>query len=382
MISLMAADLTRLGEAGGERLLPPAAERRASSSLFANRFALLSLLLLAIVLAIDLLLPLGVAIGMLYTIVILVALRAPSPRYAVWVAVVCCALTLAKTVLLPERGTTELWKVIVNRSLSMLSISMAAFLGVKRKHAETRRAQAEATTRLHLADLAHMSRLQTAGQLSESLAHELNQPLAAVALQAELAAASVESASPMRLRESLQEIASESLRAGEILRALRRFVEKAEAQRQPVELCEMVAETMTLFQNQARRAEVELERECSGKIWVLGDKIQMEQVLLNLLQNALDSIVMNSCVQRRIRISAVREDDKAIVRVADTGGGIPPGEHERVFERFRSAKPQGLGMGLALCRSILQSHGGQLRALTDVERGAVFQLTLPAHARI
>src|SRR4051812_35637617 len=118
----MAADPTRPAEAGGERLPPPAAERRASFSPFANRFALLSLLLLAIVLAIDLLLPLGVAIGMLYTIVILVALRVPSPRYAASVAVVCCALTFAKTVLLPERGTTELWKVVVNRSLSMLSI--------------------------------------------------------------------------------------------------------------------------------------------------------------------------------------------------------------------------------------------------------------------
>ena len=378
----MVADPNRIAYEGGERQPRTTPERRASSSPFANRFALLSLVLLAIVLTIDLLLPLGVAIGMLYTIVILVALRVPSARFAASLAVLCCALTVAKTVLLPERGTTELWKVLVNRSLSMLSISLTAFLGVKRKHAEVRREAAEATTRLHLADLAHMSRLQTASQLSESLAHELNQPLAALSLQAEIAAATLGSELSAPARASLQEIADQSHRAGQVLRALRRFVEKTETQRLPVNLCETIAETMTLFQNQARRAGIELERECPGKLWVLGDRIQLEQVVLNLLQNALDAIEGADCAERRIRISAHEEDGKAVVRVADTGPGVPPGDHERIFDRFHSSKPTGLGMGLALCRSILQAHGGQLRSLPDVAQGAVFQLTLPAQKRV
>jgi C4-dicarboxylate-specific signal transduction histidine kinase len=378
----MAADPTRVTHEGGERQLGTTPERRASSSPFANRFALLSLVLLAIVLTIDLLLPLGVAIGMLYTIVILVALRVPSPRFAAWLAVACCALVVAKTVLLPERGTTELWKVIVNRVLSMLSISLTAFLGVKRKHAETRREAAEATTRLHLADLAHMSRLQTASQLSESLAHELNQPLAALSLQAEIATATLGPSLPEVARTTLQEIADQSHRAGQILRALRRFVEKTETQRQSVDLCETIAETLTLFQNQARRAGILLEQRCPGKLKVMGDRIQLEQVLLNLLQNALDAIEGAGSEERRIRITADLEDDTAIVRVCDTGPGIAAGDHERIFDRFRSSKATGLGMGLALCRSILQAHGGQLRSVPDVPQGAVFQLTLPVQESV
>lgn len=378
----MVADSDRCPAAGGDRPRRESADRRTHSSPVADRFALLSLALTAIVFAVDLNIPLGVAVGMLYTLAVLAALKAPSSRFAAAMATACCVLTVAKMFLVPDRGTTELWKVVFNRALSMLAIGLTAFLGLKRKHADERRREAEALSRLHLADLAHMARLQTASQLAEALAHELNQPLAAVALQADLAARTFGSDAPPPLSASLREIAEQSERAGQILRALRRFVEKAEPHRDPIAWSDLIQETAMLFRSQAARAHVELEVRCEGAARILGDRIQLEQVLLNLLQNALDSIEASGTAERRILVEAKRESDEAVVRVSDTGGGIPPEDLERIFERFRSAKRHGLGLGLALCRSILESHGGRLEAQAGVARGAVFVLRIPSQASI
>lgn len=341
-----------------------------------------SLLLVSLVFVVDAILPLGVASAVPYTFAVLLALKARSPRFGVWVAVVCCVLTIAKLGLFPDRGTTELWKVITNRCLALFAVGMSALLGVQRRRAEEQRQQAELQTRLHLADLAHLGRLKTAGQLATSLAHELNQPLAAVSLQSEIATQLVQqdgAASRDALLAALQEITEQSQRAGIIVRSLREQVRKPEPLQSPVAVNDLVDEAVRLIEPQAVRAGVTLSSKLAAALPpILGDKIQLEQVLLNLLQNAIEAVTAAESAPRVVQVVTQCDDASQItISVRDTGVGLAPGEAERVFERFHSTKTYGMGLGLAISRTIAEAHGGRLWGHANPDRGATFTLTLP-----
>ncbi len=341
-----------------------------------------SVLLVSLVFVVDAILPLGVASAVPYTFAVLLALKARSRRFGVWIAVVCCVLTFAKMGLFPERGTTELWKVITNRCLAVFAVGMAAMLGVQRRRADDQRQQAEAQMRLHLSDLAHLGRLKTVGQLATSLAHELNQPLAAVSLQSEIATQLVnqDGAAPRdELLSALREITEQSQRAGAIVRSLREQVRKPEPLRSTVSVNEVVRDAVRLIEPQAERAGVTIRSKLSEALPpILGDSIQLEQVLLNLLQNAIEAMTNAEAGPQLVQVESRCEDAQQItVSVTDTGVGFAPDEVERVFERFHSTKPQGMGMGLAICRSIVEAHGGRLWGAANPDRGATFTLTLP-----
>ncbi|MBC7818630.1 MAG: GHKL domain-containing protein [Planctomycetaceae bacterium] len=344
--------------------------------------AAFSVMLVSLVFVVDAILPLGVASAVPYTFAVLLALKARSPRFGVWVAVVCCVLTFVKMGLFPERGTTELWKVITNRCLAVFAIGMSALLGVQRRRAEDQRQRAEAQTRLHLADLAHLGRLKTAGQLATSLAHELNQPLAAVSLQSEIATQLVQqngAESRDALLSSLREITEQSQRAGVIVRSLREQVRKPEPVRATVALNNVVHDAVRLIEAQAERAGVTIRSKLSEPLPpILGDSIQLEQVLLNLMQNAIEAVTADESGPRVVQVETRCDDALQItISVSDTGVGFAPGEAERVFERFHSTKPHGMGMGLAISRSIVEDHGGRLCCSSNPDRGATFTLTLP-----
>ena len=341
-----------------------------------------SVLLVSLVFVVDAILPLGVASAVPYTFAVLLALKARSPRFGVWIAVVCCVLTIAKLGLFPERGTTELWKVITNRCLAVFAIGMAALLGVQRRRADDRRRQAEAQMRLHLSDLAHLGRLKTAGQLATSLAHELNQPLAAVSLQSEIATQLVQqqgTQSRGALLSALREITEQSQRAGVIVHSLREQVRKPELQRTSVAMNDVVQDAVRLIEPQAERAGVTLRSELAEPLPpILGDRIQLEQVLLNLIQNAIEAVTADESGPRVVQVETRCDDAQQMtVSVHDTGVGFAPDEAERLFERFHSTKPHGMGMGLAICRSIVEAHGGRLWGSLNSDRGATFTLTLP-----
>jgi C4-dicarboxylate-specific signal transduction histidine kinase len=335
---------------------------------FATRPAALALALVVAVFVFDLCLPLGVAAAVPYTFAVLLALRAKPGCVGPLVAALCMVLTVAKMELVPERGGTEMWKVIMNRCLALFAIGMTALLGLLRRRAEER-------NRRHEAALARMGQLAVAGEVATVLAHELNQPLAAVCLQADLAAHLVpESASP-ELRGALNEVAEQVKRAAEIVRTIRRTVRRTEPERGPVDLNESVRTVVRLLDWKAQRAGVLVRARLSEPVpLTYGDRVQLEQVVFNLLQNAIEAVVARGAGPRTVVLETVTAGTTVCVRVRDTGIGLI--DPERVFERFYTTKPDGMGLGLAIGRSAAEAHGGRLTARA-VEGGAEFTLALP-----
>ena len=339
-----------------------------------------SLLLVVMVFAVDLALPLGVASAVPYTFAVLIALNARARNFALCVALLCCVLTIVKVVLVPDRGTTELWKVIANRCLALFSVGMTTALGLLRRRSDAQRRAAEDRTRDHLAALAHLGRLNTAGQLAAGLAHELNQPLAAICLRAEIAGRSL-AANPtpqLELAESLREIEEQSRRAADVVRSLRRMVKRDGPNLERIDINATIRGVAKLIEGQAGRAGVEIRlRLHEGLTPVLGDRIQLEQVLINLLQNALDAHSPSS-PSLWIEVETLPESGMGVRTVVrDNGMGLGAGDAEGIFERFYTTKPDGTGLGLAISRSIVEAHGGKLWASAGLGKGAELTFILP-----
>lgn len=347
--------------------------------LLATQPLALSLALALVVFAIDLALPLGVASAVPYTFAVLLALTARPAWVGPAVAGLCGVLTLAKIGLVPERGTTEMWKVVANRSLALFAIGMTTLLGVMRRRAEVERIRAEEKLREHQADLAHMGRLSALGQVTATLAHELNQPLAAVCLQADTAArlAASHGNHSHELTQSLAEIAEQSARAAEILRGVRRMARRTSFGRDAIDLNETVRGVVRLLDWQARRAGVTVQFQLTDDPLehAIGDRIQIEQVLFNLIQNAIEAASQISRGPSTVTVETHCKPGEVRTIVRDTGTGLA--DAERVFERFYTTKPNGTGLGLAISRSIAEAHGGRLWAEPTSGSGAVFQFMLP-----
>ena len=343
--------------------------------------AALSVALVAAVFVVDLSLPLGVAAAVPYTFAVLLGLADRRPWVGPVVAAVCGVLTVLKIGIVPEKGATEWWKVIANRCLALFAIGLTCLLGVLRRRAEVQRAKAEEMTRQRTADLARMGRLTAVGQMATELAHELNQPLAAVCLQADIATrvAGRLPDPPPPLTDALREIAEQSRRAADIVGAVRRLARKADPRDELVDVNELARAVVRLLDWQATRAGATVESELTaGPLTVRGDPVQVEQVLFNLVQNAIEAVAEVPGT-RTVRVETRTEAGRAVVRVSDSGGGLT--DPERVFERFYTTKPDGTGTGLALSRAIADSHGGTLTVANRPTGGAVFTLTLPLGGR-
>ncbi|HEY1190975.1 MAG TPA: ATP-binding protein [Gemmata sp.] len=337
--------------------------------LLTRRPAALALALVALVFGVDLCLPLGVASAVPYTFAVLLALRAKPGRVGPAVAVLCMALTLAKMGLAPERGGTEMWKVVANRCLALFAIGMTTLLGVLRRRAEAQVRQQEAV-------LARMSRVAVAGELATVLAHELNQPLAAVCLQADLAVHLAPADAPEDLRAALGEVAEQSRRAAEIVRSIRRAVRPTAPERGPIDLNQVARDVVRLLDWRARRAgaAVSVTLAPDPLPAIHGDRVQLEQVLVNLLQNAFEAVETVSG-PRLVSVSTIKTGAAVEVRVSDTGPGLSA--PDQAFERFYTTKPDGMGLGLAISRSAVRTHGGELTAAARAGGGAEFVCVLP-----
>ncbi|MDB6039679.1 MAG: sensor histidine kinase protein [Verrucomicrobiales bacterium] len=233
------------------------------------------------------------------------------------------------------------------------------------------------------AELAHVARVTVIGELTASIAHEVNQPLAAVVTNANAASRWL-AADPPNLkeaREAILRIARDGTRASEVIRRIRTLVKKSEPFRTSVNLNELIEETVALTQPELKRKKVSLRTELSPKLpLVPADRVQLQQVLLNLFVNAVDSLSGVPDRPRMLRIhTELTESHSVQVVVQDTGAGIKRDVVERLFEPFYTTKPHGLGMGLAISRSIVEAHGGRLWATPNDGRGATFQLILPTH---
>jgi signal transduction histidine kinase len=335
------------------------------------------------VFVVDLNLPLGVAAAVPYTFAVLLALRVPARWFAPAVAGLCGVLTVAKLELYPERGSTEYWKVLVNRGLALFSIGMTLFLGVLRRRAEDARRRAEEETREHRATLARLDRLHAAGQLATGLAHEVNQPLAAIGLQAEVAArlATAGAEHTPALVACLEEIAVQAQRAGVIVKSLRRMTAPGEARPAAVDLNEVARTVCRVIDWEAKRAGAAVRSDLKdGLPAVWGDRVQLEQVVFNLVLNAVQAVDGRDG-ERGVQVETGFAADVVIVTVRDTGPGLGPDDPDRVFERFYTTKPNGMGVGLAISRSVVEAHGGRLWAANEPGGGAVFSFHLPVDRR-
>ena len=248
---------------------------------------------------------------------------------------------------------------------------------------EIERQQSELHSRKLRDELSHLGRVATIGEMGTGLAHELNQPLAAIANycfvgQTMLTQSALKESN--KLKELFDKMEQQTLRAGAIIKRLRAQVQKTPAARPTVHLCDLVKNVVEMMDSEMKLQEVRLELDIDqfGQE-VLIDSIQIQQVLMNLIKNALEAMNEIENNQRMLTIKVSPPVDEIIeISVCDSGKGIAEDQLESVFEAFFTTKQTGLGMGLAICRSIIESHNGRLWAATNPDRGTTFHFTLPS----
>jgi PAS domain S-box-containing protein len=243
--------------------------------------------------------------------------------------------------------------------------------------------QAEQALRKAQAELAHVTRVTTLGELTASIAHEINQPLAALLANAEACLGWLDRATPdlAAARRSLEWIVDDSNRASEVIRRVRALAKKTDIDKAPLDINTVATEAMALVQRELASHAVSLRMELEPRLpRVFGDRVQLQQVIINLAMNgieAMQSVVDRQCV---LEIRSGRDDQgRVLLAVSDCGVGIASEETERLFAPFFTTKARGLGMGLSICRSIVEAHEGQLYACRNDGPGATFQFTLPLY---
>ena len=251
----------------------------------------------------------------------------------------------------------------------------------ERKRAEAEARKSEQRYREVQTELAHANRVATTGHLSASIAHEINQPLGAAITYADAALRWL-GANPPNLeevREALKLILESGLRAGEIIDRIRALVRKAPPQKASLEINEVILEVIALTSREMEKNGISAHTRLAASLPVIqGDRVQLQQVVLNLLINAIEAMSGMSEGQRELLISTAKTNAGVVVSVRDSGPGLAPEGIERLFESFYTTKLGGLGMGLSICRSIIEAHGGRLWARANEPRGAVFQFRLTA----
>jgi len=248
----------------------------------------------------------------------------------------------------------------------------------------TERTKAEQTLQETQAALAHVTRVTTLGEVAGSIAHELNQPLAAIGNNGNACLELLSGGSPYpeEMREALTDIVSDAERGGAIIQRVREMARRSAPQRTAVRLADVVNDIVALTATESVARGVAIHAEVAPELpVVLGDRVQLQQVLLNLVVNGMDAMGAVEASERRLEILGQpdEQDGHPAVRISvqDHGVGLNAGEADKLFEAFYTTKPQGMGLGLAICRSIVQAHGGRLWAVADEGRGTTFQFTLP-----
>jgi len=276
-----------------------------------------------------------------------------------------------------QRSTTE----SLRRARDDLEETVQKLLGANRAlEAESReRKRAEENLHQAQADLAHVSRVTTMGELTASLAHEVNQPIAAAVTSANSCirwlAADVPNVD--KARASALRIVKDGTRAAEIISRIRLLFQKGTLQLEKVDVNEVIEEMIVLLHGEAARYGISVRTElAAGLPPVMGDRVQLQQVLMNLMMNSIDAMKSVDGVRELAVKSQGAENQHLLVSVSDTGVGLPPGQADEIFNAFFTTKPHGTGMGLRICRSIVESHGGRLWADGNSPRGASFHFAL------
>jgi PAS domain S-box-containing protein len=250
----------------------------------------------------------------------------------------------------------------------------------ERKRAEEVLHQREVSLREAQTELAHVSRVTTMGELSASLAHEVNQPLAGIITNANASLRWLGGESPNlnEARDAIRRIIRDGTRAGDVVSRMRALFKKARSTQERLDINDAIEEVVMLTQSEVRRSKVALRTELTSNLpSVIGDRVQLQQVLMNLILNGIEAL---STVEDRPRDLVIRtqrgEGEQVCVAVQDSGIGFDPKNAEQIFDAFHTTKSGGLGMGLSISRSIVENHGGRLWAVLNDGPGATFQFTL------
>ena len=329
-----------------------------------------------VIFIIDAFTPLDIAIAVLYVVVVLASVHA-WPRHVLRISGICVVLTLFGFLF-------SNWGHLVDASAGRCAVSLAAiaitgYLAHTNHIANERLWQQEETLRESRNQLAHAARVSTLGELAASIAHEVNQPLAAISANGSAALRWLNRPQPEleEVRIAIGRIQADTARASEVITRIRALARRSDPEQQALDLNDVARESAALVRRELKSHKVTLRLALApGLPPVLGDRVQLQQVIINLLMNgmqAMDSqggggleLATQACAEGGVQLS-----------VADTGPGIASENLGRLFDPFFSTKPDGMGMGLAISRSIIDSHGGRIAA-TSNGSGAVLQCTLPA----
>ena len=250
-----------------------------------------------------------------------------------------------------------------------------------RRLVEEKLRASEEEARQRRLELAHALRVATMGEMASGLAHELNQPLAAIVNYAKGCVRRLGDSVEPEIARALDSIASEALRAGEVVRGLKRFVRREQVRLASVDLAAVVHEAVQLIGAEAAQLGVHIELALAENVpQVVGDSVQLEQVVLNLLRNAMESLAAKGGGRVVVHTSDL-DDGRVALEVADEGAGIEPEMLEQIFSPFFTTKQNGLGMGLSISRTIVETHGGRLTASSRPGAGSTFSFTLPISGR-
>jgi len=296
-----------------------------------------------------------------------------------------------------ERRVIGVGRVVVGERRDGSTFPMELAIGEMRLHGHpyftgfvrdlSERQQTEARLQELQAELMHMSRLTAMGEMASTLAHELNQPLTAIANYLKGARRMLESGGDTgRLSDAVDKAGEQAIRAGQIIRRLRDFVARGEAERRSASLPKLIEEASALALVGAKEFDIRVRYQLDPAAdLIMVDEVQIQQVMLNLIRNALES--MDGAPRRELTIATdvISESrtgaDMARVSVADTGCGISPDVAERLFEPFVTTKAQGMGVGLSISRTIIEAHGGRLWVEDNPGGGAIFRFTLRVTSR-
>jgi len=267
------------------------------------------------------------------------------------------------------------WQIALTTAVILLQAGLISAL----LNAHRRRRLAEVQSRQRMAELAHVNRFATAGELTASIAHEINQPLGAILTNAETAVAILNSPSPdiAELKNIVKDILHDDQRAGEVIRSMRSLLKKAPFEVKKIDLNDLVRETVEFLSALAVARKVELVSVITpDALPILGDRIQLQQVILNLVVNGIDAMKDTPSENRVISIWTSRVEKFAELSVSDCGPGIPEDKLKEVFEPFFTSKAEGMGMGLSIARTIMEAHNGRIWA-ENQPGGAMFRIKLP-----
>jgi C4-dicarboxylate-specific signal transduction histidine kinase len=322
-------------------------------------------------------------VALLYLIVIgLVSLQGNFVPSAIVSLIAYLSLDVFFTEPLFTLGMNQFLDIVAPITYVTSAFVITRLISNVRKSNEERK-RAEETLRKSQAELAHVSRLMTMGEMAASIAHEINQPLAAVVNNASACVRWLAADSPNidEARDAAQRIIGDGNRASEVIKRIRAFLRKGNTEKVRLDLNNAIQEVAILTRKEAESNNVIVHMDLAHDLPnVVGDRVQLQQVILNLVMNGIEAMATVNGRPRELLVGSRRhESDKVMVYVQDSGVGIDRQNGNCIFDPFYTTKPNGMGMGLAISRSIVEDHGGSLWATPNDGPGAIFQFTILKH---